>query len=87
MTNEELYKCHMDNGGRSEIDTIEMIIELNRRLSDVTERIENMEKHIQKEKEEQLKKLKAELDYAKFCGDLEKENARIRNDLYRQKGI
>lgn len=33
---------------------------------DLSERVENIEKQMKEDKEEQLKKLKAELEYAKF---------------------
>ena len=36
-------------------------------LKDLSKRVEDIEKQIQEEKEEQLKKLKEQLDYAKFC--------------------
>jgi len=36
-------------------------------LKDLSQRVENIEKQMKEDKEEQLKKLKAELDYAKFC--------------------
>lgn len=39
---------------------------VNRKLEELFERVENIEKQIKEDKEEQLKRLKAELDYAKF---------------------
>ena len=39
-------------------------------LKDLSKRVEDMEKQMKEDKEEQLKKLKAELDYAKFRCDL-----------------
>lgn len=35
-------------------------------LKELSKRVEDMEKQIKEDKEEQLKNLKAELDYAKF---------------------
>jgi len=39
---------------------------VNWKLGELFERVENIEKQIKEDKEEQLKKLKAEVDYAKF---------------------
>ena len=39
---------------------------INRKLEELFERVENIEKQIKEDKEEQLKRLKAEVDYAKF---------------------
>ncbi len=39
---------------------------VNRKLEELFERVENIEKQIKEDKEVQLKKLKAEVDYAKF---------------------
>lgn len=36
------------------------------KIKDLSERVENIEKQMKEDKEEQLKKLNAELDYAKF---------------------
>lgn len=36
-------------------------------LKDLFKRVENIERQMREDKEEQLKKLKADLDYAKFC--------------------
>ena len=36
------------------------------KIKDLSERVENIENQMKEDKEEQLKKLKAELDYAKF---------------------
>lgn len=40
--------------------------EIKNEVKDLSERVENIEKLMKEDKEEQLKKLKAELDYAKF---------------------
>lgn len=40
--------------------------EIKNEVKDLSKRVETLEKQIKKDKEEQLKKLKAELDYAKF---------------------
>lgn len=42
------------------------VIDIKYKLEELFERVENIEKQIKEDKEEQLKKLKAELDYAKF---------------------
>ena len=44
--------------------------ELKNRIKDLSERVENIEKLIKEDKEEQLKKLKVEVDYEKFSCDL-----------------
>jgi len=49
---------------------IKDMIAINNRLNDFFERIENIEKQMQEEKEEELKKLEAELNYAKLCRTL-----------------
>jgi len=41
------------------------------KIKDLSKRVEILEKRIKEDKEEQLKKLKAELDYAKFRCSLE----------------
>lgn len=43
----------------------EMVV-VNNGLKDLSERVENIEKQMKEDKENQLKKLKAEVDYAKF---------------------
>ena len=40
------------------------------RLKVLSEKVESIEKQMKEDKEEQLKKLYAELDYAKFCCSL-----------------
>jgi len=40
---------------------------INNKIEDLSERVENIERQMKEDKEEQLKKLKAELEYAKFC--------------------
>lgn len=42
------------------------IAKIENELKDLSKRVENIEKQIKEDKEEQLKNLKAELDYAKF---------------------
>lgn len=42
------------------------VSEIKNKLKDLSKRVENIEKQMKEDKEEQLKKLKAELDYAKF---------------------
>lgn len=42
------------------------IQEMYDKIKDLSERVENIENQMKEDKEEQLKKLKAELDYAKF---------------------
>lgn len=44
---------------------------INNRLKDLSKRVETLEKQMKEDKEEQLKKLQAELDYAKFRCALE----------------
>jgi molecular chaperone GrpE (heat shock protein) len=39
---------------------------INNRLKDLSERVENIEKQIKEEKEEQLRRLQAQIDYAEF---------------------
>lgn len=41
------------------------MIEIDK-IKDLSERVENIEKQMKEDKEEQLKKLNAELEYAKF---------------------
>lgn len=43
---------------------------INYKLEDLSKRVEALEKQIKEDKEEQLKKLEAELDYVKFCCSL-----------------
>lgn len=45
----------------------ERIAIIENELEELFERVESIEKLIREDKEEQLKKLKADLDYAKFC--------------------
>ena len=42
-------------------------------LKDLSKRVENIEKKIEEDKKEQLNKLQAEIEYAKFCCALKKE--------------
>lgn len=44
--------------------------EIKNELKGLSKRVENIEKQMKEDKEKQLKKLKAELDYAKFRCDL-----------------
>lgn len=80
------YICNTDEPYANEVlevilkaESEEMIV-VNNRLKDLSKRVEDIEKQIKEDKEEQLKKLKAELDYAKFrCAlltitDMMKEN-------------
>ena len=53
--------------GQEEPNYIKEMVIFNNRLNDLSERVENIEKQIKEDKEEQLKKLQAEIDYAKFC--------------------
>jgi anion-transporting ArsA/GET3 family ATPase len=39
---------------------------INNRLKDLSERVENIEKQIKEEKEEQVRRLQAQIDYAEF---------------------
>jgi molecular chaperone GrpE (heat shock protein) len=39
---------------------------INNRLKDLSERVENIEKQIKEEKEEQLRRLQAQIDYAEL---------------------
>ena len=41
--------------------------EIKNEVKDLSKRVETLEKLIKEDKEEQLNRLKAELDYAKFC--------------------
>ena len=43
-----------------------IITEIENKLKDLSKRVENIEKQMKDDKKEQLRKLKAELDYAKF---------------------
>lgn len=52
------------NGGF--VVSLERIAIIENELKNLSERVENIEKQIKEDNEEQLKKLKAELDYAKF---------------------
>ena len=52
--------------GQDEPNYIKQMVIFNNRLNDLSERVESIEKQIKEDKEEQLKKLKAELDYVKF---------------------
>ena len=56
--------------GQEESNYIKDILVINNRLKDLSKRVENIEKQMKEDKEEQLKKLKAEVDYAKFCCSL-----------------
>jgi len=51
---------------RSMTDIEREIQEIKNELKDLSKRVENIEKQIKEDKEEQLKRLKAEVDYAKF---------------------
>jgi len=52
--------------GQDEPNYIKQMVIFNNRLNDLSERIGKIEKQIKEDNEEQLKKLKAEIDYAKF---------------------
>ena len=43
----------------------EMVV-INNRLKDLSERVENIEKQIKEEKEEQLRRLQAQIDFAEL---------------------
>ena len=45
--------------------TKQEVIDIKDKIEELFERVENIEKQIKEDKEEQLKKLQAELDYAK----------------------
>lgn len=47
-------------------------LEIKKEIEDLSKRIDTLEKQMKNDAEEQLKKLKADLDYAKFCYDLYK---------------
>lgn len=80
------YECYeniqnesTDNmDGQDEPNYIKQMVIFNNRLNDLSERVENIEKQMKKDKEEQLKKLKAELDYAKFCCTLYHAESEVR---------
>lgn len=55
---------HKHNGGF--VVSSERIAVIEDELEKLFERIENIEKQMKEDKEERLKKLEAELDYAKF---------------------
>jgi hypothetical protein len=55
---------------QDESNYIKDMVAINNRLNDFSERIENIEKQMQEEKEEELKKLEAELNYAKLSRTL-----------------
>lgn len=55
---------HKYNGGS--VVSSERIAIIENDLKNLSERVEDIEKQMKEDKEEQLKKLKAELDYAKF---------------------
>jgi hypothetical protein len=55
---------HKHNGGF--IVSLERIAIIESEIEELFERVENIEKQMKENKEEQLKKLNAELDYAKF---------------------
>ncbi len=57
--------------GQDESNYIKDMVVINNKLKDLSERVENIEKQMKEDKEEQLKKLKAEVDYAKFRCSLE----------------
>lgn len=46
--------------------------EIKNEVKDLSKRVETLENQMKKDKEDQLNKLKAELDYAKFCCVLQK---------------
>ena len=74
---EEVYKHLIEEG---EMDCLGIITaienglpvkeiqdgKIENELKDLSKRVENIEKQIKEDNEEQLRKLKAELDYAKF---------------------
>ena len=51
---------------QEESNYIKDIVVINNKIKDLSERVETLEKQIKEDKEEQLKRLKAEVDYAKF---------------------
>jgi len=55
---------HKHNGGF--VVSPERIAIIENEIEELFERVENIEKQMGEDKEEQLKKLKAELDYVKF---------------------
>ena len=77
---EEAYKQLIEEGEMNYLEIITAIenglpikgiqgkvtTEIKNKLKDLSERVENIEKQMKEDKEEQLKKLKAEVDYAKF---------------------
>lgn len=81
MTNKEAIKwlnknrpcismhCNKENADNINIATDMAIkaLKYNIKIKDLSERVKNIERQMEEDKEEQLKKLKAELDYAKFC--------------------
>lgn len=72
LCTEEYYEDIQDKStdrmdGQKGLNYIKDMIVINDRLNDLSERVENIEKKMKEDKEEQLKKLKAELDYAKSC--------------------
>lgn len=52
--------------GQEESNYIKDMVEINDKLDDLSKRVETLEKQMKEDKEERLKKLQAELDYAKF---------------------
>ena len=55
---------HKHNGGF--VVSPERIAIIENEIEELFERVESIEKQIKEDKEERLKKLEAELDYAKF---------------------
>lgn len=51
---------------RGFIVSLERIAIIENKIEELFERVENIEKQMKEDKEKQLKKLKAELDFAKF---------------------
>lgn len=49
-------------------------------IKDLSKRVEALEKQIKEDKEEQLKKLKAEVEYAKYRCSLENTKLGVRNN-------
>ena len=71
LCTDECYKDIQDESidkmdEQDEPNYIKDMVVINNKLKDLSERVETLEKQMKEDREEQLKKLKAELDYAKF---------------------
>ena len=78
---EEVYKQIIEEGDLDYLEVITAIengvllkeicdrenSEIKNEVKDLSARVENIERQMKEDREEQLKKLNAELDYAKFC--------------------